>query len=620
MKAVILAAGYGRRMRPLTDDEHKSLLTVAGRTIMGRIIDGLVAAGVTDIVVATGYLADRVESYLARAYPQIGFTFVRNERFDKTNNIHSLALVFDEVAIEDDVILIESDLIYEPEVIERLISSPHENVALVDRYRPGMDGTVVTVSDQIVTSIIPPHLQGHDFDFSDKFKTLNVYKFSRAFCAGAFRNLLSYYTSVVDENAYYELLLGILIYVQKATIHAELIRDEVWAEIDDPNDLEEASFTFDPDARVEILGSAFGGYWHYDIMDFCFLRNMYFPTDAVLAELKGNFENLALNYGSNQRRLNQKLGYALQCDPERVTLLNGASQIYPILPELFAGRRALLPRPTFEEFRRSFEDADFYEDRVGIEPPAIEAGSEGCDVVVIVNPNNPTGSFIETGWILDFARRHPDKTVLVDESFIEFAPTGSVLTHLRETRAGNVVVVKSLSKSLGVPGLRLGCVFSQDESFNEAVRHRLPVWNSNSLAEGFLEVLLKHRPELEQSFADTIRDRTAFAAQLGELPCVETVFPSAGNFLLVRFVGGAADWQELPRRLAARSLHVKDVSGKFDDGRFYLRLAVRMPDENLELVRALRPWKKDPAPDRIDSEFDGNGARTTTPPHLRIGQ
>ncbi|HMA64081.1 MAG TPA: sugar phosphate nucleotidyltransferase, partial [Chitinispirillaceae bacterium] len=135
MKAIILAAGFGNRMRPLTDNCHKTMLQVAGKTIIGRIIDGLLENKVRDIVVVTGYRADELTAYLKSTYTDITFTFIHNAKYMETNNIYSMALAFEQIAIDSDIILIESDLLYRPEVITRLINSEFSNVALVDKYR-----------------------------------------------------------------------------------------------------------------------------------------------------------------------------------------------------------------------------------------------------------------------------------------------------------------------------------------------------------------------------------------------------------------------------------------------------------------------------------------------------
>jgi histidinol-phosphate/aromatic aminotransferase/cobyric acid decarboxylase-like protein/choline kinase len=588
MKALILAAGYGNRMRPLTDSTHKTLLKVGGRTLIGRIIDGLAEHGITDIVVVTGHLADDLEGALTAAYPDLRLTFVRNLRYRETNNIYSLALGFESIALDDDILLIESDLVYEPAVLRRILQSRHPNVALVDRFRSGMDGTVVTVADQLIRSIIPPHLQGPNFDFSDKFKTLNIYKFSRQFCASVFKQLLGYYTKAIDDNCYYELILGILIYVGQAQIHAEILDGETWAELDDPNDLRVAEFVFDGPARGAIIDESFGGLWAHNVLDFGFIRNMHFPPGAMFAEMRGNLPSLLGNYGSRQTVLNQKLAYVLLCDPSHVLALNGASQAYPWLRDYFRGKTILMPDPTFGEYPRLAGRRIAYPDAVGIDPAGIERRARDAEVVVVVNPNNPTGSTVPTEWLLDFAARHADKWLLVDESFIDFSDQPSMLEALRDHPLRNVVVLKSLSKCFGVPGLRLGFLYTTDRGLLAHCAAQVPIWNMNSMAEFFLEVLLKHRRALAQSFRQTVADRNELADALAALPLVEHVLPSGANFLLARIAGGPRSAAVLADvLLAEHSIYVKDVSSRFPDGHGYWRVAVRLPEENLRLVGLL---------------------------------
>jgi len=588
MKALILAAGYGNRMRPLTDTTHKTLLRVGGQTLIGRIVDGLRAHAVTEIVVVTGHLADDLEQALTAAYPDLRFTFVRNLRYRETNNIYSLALAFDTIDLDDDILLIESDLVYEPAVIRRIVESRYPNVALVDRFRSGMDGTVVTVGDHVIRSIIPPHLQGPNFDFSDKFKTLNIYKFSKEFCASVFKQLLSYYTKTIDDNCYYELILGILIYVGQAQIHAEVLDGETWAELDDPNDLRVAEFVFDRSARGALIDEAFGGLWAHNVLDFGFIRNMHFPPGAMLAEMKGNLPNLLANYGSRQTILNQKLAYVLLCDAARVLALNGASQAYPMLRSYFRGKTMLMPEPTFGEYPRIADSRLTYPDAIGIDPADLEERARRCDVVVVVNPNNPTGSTVSTEWLLGFAERHGDKWLLVDESFIDFSGQASVMDLLRDRPLENVIVLKSLSKCLGVPGLRLGYLYSADQHLLDHCAREIPIWNMNSMAEFFLEVLLKHRRTLAQSFRQTMADRDDFATAIAAVPAVEHVFDSGANFLLARIAGGRQGAAALAERLLTdHAIYVKDVSPRFPDGHGYWRVAVRLPEENHRLLTLL---------------------------------
>lgn len=589
MQALILAAGMGRRMRPLTDRRHKTLLPIGGSTIIDRILTGLRARGVGPVTVVTGYRADELEEHIVGNFPAMDVRFVRNDQFDSTNNIHSMAIAFEHLDPDDDVILIESDLIYEDGVLDRLLSSPHRNVALLDHYRSGMDGTVVTLGESgTITQVIPPALQSSDFSFADKYKTLNMYRFDANFCRDYLGKLLTYYAKTFDNNCYYELILGILIYMQQAQVHGEVLRGERWAEVDDPNDLRVAELTFDPGARYDALTEGWGGNWSTDVLDFAFIRNMYFPTPAMLSELRLNLPALLGAYGSRQEILDQKMAWAMGWPVELVHSVAGASQSYPWLRSWFGEGGVLVPQPTFGEYERIFPDAVRYRDGPGLDWTEVEEKSRNCSTVVFVNPNNPTGTTVRTEDIVAFTRRHPATCVVVDESFLEFSCQSSVVGHLSEGGLGNVLVLKSLSKSLGVPGLRLGALLTSDARMSARIASVTPIWNLSSVAENFLEIMLKHRLPLEQSYARTMADREALTSLLRSASVVEEVYPSGGDFVLVRLRGDASAADALARELVADAgILVKDASTKMGDGRGYWRLAVRDHSDHQRLATAL---------------------------------
>ncbi len=589
MKAFILAAGYGRRMRPLTNYTHKTLLKVDEETIISRIVIGLLENEISDIVVVTGYRADELENYLLSTFPKVQFTFVKNERYLDTNNIFSLALAFEKVPLNDDIVLIESDLIYDAQVIERAINSPFKNVALVCRYHAGLDGTVVTVSNEKITNVIPPHLQDENFDFSDKYKTLNIYKLEQSFCENEFKTLLTYYARTIDDNCYYELILGILIYMQKKMIYAEIIKDEKWAEVDDPNDLREAEYIFNHRKRRSLLEQGFGGYWNYELLDFCFIRNMYFPPESMISAIKNHLPKLLHNYGSTQILLNEKLSYVTGYSQNRLILLNGASQVYPILQNYFKDRRVLLPDPTFGEYSRIFPKSLTYSDPVCQKKVSLKAQVDQADLIVIVNPNNPSGSIIPSKKVLELIQKYPHKDFIVDESFLEFSEEPSIMETLEQEAISNVMVIKSMSKSYGCPGVRLGYLYTCNSRWYQDILQQIPIWNTNSVAEFMLEIFLKYKNELKCSFEYSKKDRETFRRTLSQLPFIEEVYPSQSHHILVKWKEGVGKPHEiLDALLNEYAILVKDVSHKFKDGDTYFRLAVRLPQENHKLVKRLK--------------------------------
>ncbi|MEP7322455.1 MAG: aminotransferase class I/II-fold pyridoxal phosphate-dependent enzyme [Saprospiraceae bacterium] len=594
MKAIILAAGYGARMRPYTDSKPKAILEIAGQTIIGRMLKLLLVRNISEICIVTGYCRDQLENYLNTSFPDVHFTFVFNEVYYKTNNIYSMHLAFEHFPLDDDILLIESDLFFSEAVLDRILESPHKNIALVDKFKAGMDGTVVDVEDNLITNIIPPHLQGPGFDFSNKYKTLNIYKFSQEFVQTSFRKLLSFYATVYNDNCYYELILGILVYMRQEQIFACNVNGAKWIEVDDANDLQLAEIAFSEDGGISFLDNAFGGFWNIPVIDFAFIRNMYFPNNSILADIRYNLPNIIQNYGSTQKILNQKLAHFLLVPKECVCLLNGLSQVYGMLESMLQGKTVLIPEPTFGEYALKFKDQPTYKDK-GINKiediPAKQI--EAAQVIVFVNPNNPTGSCIKGEEIMKLARKSPSKLIIVDESFIEFAEQESVQDLLQKEPLPNVWILKSLSKSLGIPGLRLGYVYTIDEVAARNFNSQIPIWNTNSMAEYFLEIVLKYRRELEDSFQLSIADRRDFIEKFESLDLVEYVFPSNANFILLRLNIKTAQLADLRNYLLKEwNIYIKDCSLKFEDGKAYARVAVRLPEENKRFVQALRAYSK----------------------------
>lgn len=131
MKAVILAAGIGSRIRPLTDNKHKSLLPVGDKTIMENMVGNILLSGIHDVIVVTGYLEDQVQSFLNRTFKNASFTFITNDKYLKTNTGYSLLMTKDCVG-DNSFIKFDADVVFEKEVLKKLITSSHETALCID--------------------------------------------------------------------------------------------------------------------------------------------------------------------------------------------------------------------------------------------------------------------------------------------------------------------------------------------------------------------------------------------------------------------------------------------------------------------------------------------------------
>ena len=180
MQALILAAGMGRRMGKYTESATKCMVTVAGKTLLERAVEALKEAGINKLILVIGYEAEKVREYVAIKNFGIQIEYVYNYDYETTNNIYSLYLARDYLE-KDDTILLESDLIFESEIIKKVVESKEKNMAVVAKYEHWMDGTVVVLDHKkrIIDFIDKTRFKYEDAD--SYYKTVNIYKFSKEF-------------------------------------------------------------------------------------------------------------------------------------------------------------------------------------------------------------------------------------------------------------------------------------------------------------------------------------------------------------------------------------------------------------------------------------------------------
>ncbi len=193
MKAVILAAGIASRLRPLTDDTPKCLLNVGNKSILQRTIDNLLANGVTEFVIVTGYLREMIESFVNENYPKLNVTFLYNEKYSSTNNIYSLWMTKD-YAADGEMFLLDSDIIFDSRIIALLKNSGFENcLAVKTEIELGEEEIKITVNEdnsikEISKTVNPEEALG---------ESIGIEKFGEQFTAALFAELDK---MILDEN------------------------------------------------------------------------------------------------------------------------------------------------------------------------------------------------------------------------------------------------------------------------------------------------------------------------------------------------------------------------------------------------------------------------------------
>lgn len=600
MQAIILAAGMGKRLGEYTQDNTKCMLIVNGVRLIDRTLEALHSVGVSKVVLVVGYKGQKVKDYVGYSYKNIPIEYVDNPIYDKTNNIYSLFLAKDYL-IAEDTLLLESDSIFDLNVVRKLVDDPYPNLALVDKYESWMDGTVVTLDDErrILRIIDKEHFRYEEI--KNYYKTVNIYKFSKEFSTKYYVPFLAAYSSALGNNEYYEQVLRVILHLRNAPLKALPLNGELWYEIDDVQDLDIASGLFAPtdDERYAAISSRYGGYWRYpQMLDYCYLVNPYFPPQRMIEEIKASFEDLMRGYPSGMRVNSLLASKNFDVRQEYIVVGNGAAELIKVLMENWAGRLGNIA-PTFEEYPNRIESdkvVRYIPDREDFKYKADDVMSffedKAIDTLLLINPDNPSGnyiSFVDLLRLIEWTKKRGLRFI-VDESFVDFATIEGQFTLLDNTILQDnqhLVVVKSISKSYGVPGFRLGVLASGNTEMIAEIKKEVAIWNINSFGEFYMQIYEKYHKEYVRACEQFKLERDLFYEELKSIPFLD-VYSSQANYFLC-LVKGEMTSRQLAIELLKSNILIKDCGTKkaFNGGN-YIRIAIRDRKDNYRLVEEFK--------------------------------
>ena len=606
MQAIILAAGMGRRLGDLTKENTKCMVPVNGVRLIDRLLGQLSGLSLKRVIIVVGYKGQELKDYIGHRYDdQLKIAYAENPIYDKTNNIYSLSLVKQQLQ-EDDTLLIESDLIFSDSLFQMIIADPYPNLALVAKYESWMDGTMVRLdADNNIVNFVPKKAFKYE-DIDSYYKTVNIYKFSRDFSQQKYVPFLEAYCHALGNNEYYEQVLRVITLLDHAELKALPIGNEKWYEIDDIQDLDIAETIFaEGDEMLHRFNYRYGGHWRFPkMLDYCYLVNPYFPTKRMKDELRSSFDTLLTEYPSGMFVNSLLAGKYFGIRQDYVVVGNGAAELIKSLMErLLAGSstsKVGVIYPTFEEYPHRLKQ----EDIVAFQPDnrdlkyteddliAFYTG-KGISSLLLINPDNPSGNFISMAGLQKLLAWSKTQQIqlIVDESFVDFSDDFEHNTLLRnETLADNpqLVVMKSISKSYGVPGLRLGILASSDVALIKWIKKDISIWNINSFAEFYMQIFGKYESDYLAACRKFIAERRRFEVLLREIPYMR-VLPTQANYFCIELTDKYSS-AELTKLLLERyNIMVKDCDSKNGlKGRNFIRISVRSQQDNDQLIVALK--------------------------------
>jgi histidinol-phosphate/aromatic aminotransferase/cobyric acid decarboxylase-like protein len=346
------------------------------------------------------------------------------------------------------------------------------------------------------------------------------------------------------------------------------------------------------------------GYEHAaDIVDFCFIANPYYPTPDMVEALQKGLPHLIKHYPSSDPASAQRaVAEVLSVDPDDLIVGNGATELIVLINEVLVDRIGVAV-PTFGEYIEKLRHpaaAELFEldpgrdYRLDLDAYLAWGRERGVNALLVINPGNPTGQLHSFEEMVGFLERARDMDlIVVDESFVDFAgdPVPSMVPVA--DRFPNLLIVRSMSKQYGVPGLRLGFCYSRNRQMLQRLRRLVPTWHLNILAEYFLTLL----PSTEAAYRESLRRVTADVGRLrDELLTIPGLFvyPTGSNFVLLRIEDRMTAAELQTRLLTDHLMYVRDCSNKAGMDRRHVRVASQGREADARLVGVLRDLMRRP--------------------------
>lgn len=604
MQGLILAAGMGKRLKGFTAGRPKCMVKVNEITLIERMLKILDKKSLSKIIIVVGCYGQELIDYISTLNIQTPIVYVNNEIYDKTNNIYSLALASDYMCNED-TLLLESDLIFEEAVVDALLEDSRETLALVDKFESWMDGacTILNSDDCIVDFISKKHLKYTES--AQYFKTVNIYKFSKNFSQNIYIPFLKAYAKAMGNNEGYESVLKLIAMLDTSEIRAKRLDGQKWYEINDIQDLDIAQSVFAEslEERYKAISNRFGGYWRYpNVLDYFFLVNPYFPPQKMCDEIKASFETLMSQYPSGMRVNSMLAAMNFGIKPEHVVIGNGTTELIKSLMQNNHFEKVGFIRPTFEEYPNRFynEAIEFNTAELGFRYTATDImnffDDKDISALVVINPDNPSGNYLDVAQLKQLIEWSKAKgsALIIDESFADFVSLQEEerwedYSLLDEEILGSydkLYVLKSISKSYGVPGFRLGILASSNEPFIVDMKKDVAIWNINSYGEFFMQIFEKYKKDYAVALKKIKRSRAIFLEELNNIPKIK-VIPSQANYVMCELDDSITS-RELALALLERNVFIKDLSSKVTNGKQYIRLAIRNEEDNAYLIAQLK--------------------------------
>ena len=332
-----------------------------------------------------------------------------------------------------------------------------------------------------------------------------------------------------------------------------------------------------------------------EIIDFSASINPLGCPEGVRKAISERFADIKNYPDSECTSLRKAIANKVYCNESNIIIGNGSNELFYLIPRALKPKQGILLQPTFSEFKDALcnanvEIVEIVNDSgrfpiINKDIRRLKNIKEG--MVFLCNPNNPTGQLTLKEEILELVKDNTNRLIVVDEAFMDFVDEDEKYSAIKEAPLmDNLIVVRSLTKFYGFPGLRLGYLVANESTVNKLMQFKEP-WTVNTFAQIAGQVAIND-VEFASNTREYMSGEKAFLYEgLSKINGIRPFQPSV-NFILVRIDNVEITSSEIQDLLIKDNIFIRDCSNFIGLSEKYFRVAVKTRDENQKLLRALK--------------------------------
>ena len=338
------------------------------------------------------------------------------------------------------------------------------------------------------------------------------------------------------------------------------------------------------------------GFTKDELLDFSSNINP-FGTSNLAKEFVINNINMVSRYPDvNYSALKKSISSYCKCNENNMVLGSGATELISSFISTIKPKKAVLLSPAYSEYERELKknnceiikyfSRDYNDFKINPLDLVSFINEHECDLIIICNPNNPTG-FTFSKFEIELILNNTKSFVMVDETYIEFTNTNIYSSTPLVDKYDNLFVIRGTSKFFSTPGIRLGYGLIGNENVKNKINENLDLWNINIIASSMGEIMFTDKNYIEHCVDVILKERDYLYNSLSQFASLQ-VYESKGNFILCKIKDKHITARHLRELLIAKKIIIRDCESFDGLDEFYFRVCILKPEDNRYLIQSLK--------------------------------